>query len=124
MRRRGGQASPGPRAATIAIGAIHDHHAARQKTNTHLRSRMQRIPRWAVFVIGTYAGVGLLTLVFQTYVRLDGCSGYPACTISIAKGVVWSAVWPAYWIVYETGRRRLFPIHSSSAVFDLKIFGA
>jgi hypothetical protein len=23
----------------------------------------------------------------------------------MAKGVVWSAIWPAYWLVYEAGRR-------------------
>jgi hypothetical protein len=80
---------------------------------------MQRIPRWAVFLIGMYAGVGLLTLVFQTYIRLDQCAGYPACTISLAKGVVWSAVWPAYWLVYEAGRRA----RMNAAQFDWEADG-
>src|SRR5690349_2978187 len=66
---------------------------------------MKSIPRWAI-LLGMYAGAALLTLGFQTYVRLDQCSGSRACAISIAKGVVWSTVWPAYWPVYAAGFTR------------------
>jgi hypothetical protein len=64
---------------------------------------VKSIPRWAIFVLAVYAVAALLTLGFQTYIRLDQCSGFRACTISIAKGVVWSTVWPAYWPVYAAG---------------------
>jgi len=64
---------------------------------------MKSIPRWVILLIAIYAGIGLLTLGFQTFLRLDQCSGSRACAISIAKGVVWSAVWPAYWPVYAAG---------------------
>jgi hypothetical protein len=57
---------------------------------------VRSIPRWAIFIMGMYAGAALLTLGFQTYVRLEQCSGYTACTASAAKGVVWSAIWPVY----------------------------
>jgi len=67
---------------------------------------MKSIPRWAILLLGMYAGAGLLTLGFQTYVRLDQCSGYTPCTISIAKGVAWSALWPASWPVYVVGLKR------------------
>jgi len=64
---------------------------------------MKSIPRWVILLIAIYAGIGLLTLGFQTFLRLDQCSGSRACAIRIAKGVVWSAVWPAYWPVYAAG---------------------
>jgi hypothetical protein len=40
-----------------------------------------------------YAGAALLTLGFQSYVRLDQCSGTMPCTISLARGAVWSTIW-------------------------------
>jgi hypothetical protein len=64
---------------------------------------MKSIPRWAMFLLGIYAGAALLTLGFQIYVRLYQCSGYSACAISIAKGAAWSVIWPASWPVYATG---------------------
>jgi hypothetical protein len=70
------------------------------------RPRMQSIPRQAVFLLGMYAGAALLTLGFQSYVRLEQCSGYTACTVSLAKGIVWSIAWPASWPVYAAGFKR------------------
>jgi hypothetical protein len=68
--------------------------------------RMRPMPRWAVFVAGMYAGAALVTFGFQTYVRLDACSGYGACAVSLAKGAVWSTIWPASWPVYAAGLQR------------------
>ena len=49
-------------------------------------------------VIGLYAAVGLITLLIQLfYWRLPVCSGVAGCGLSFVKGVVWSAIWPAYW---------------------------
>jgi hypothetical protein len=64
------------------------------------------MPRWAIFVIGMYAGAALVTFGFQTYIRLDHCSGYSACAVSLAKGAVWSMIWPASWPVYTAGLQR------------------
>jgi hypothetical protein len=64
---------------------------------------VKSIPRWAIFVFIVYAVAALLTLGYQTYIRLDQCAGLRACAISIAKGVIWSTVWPAYWPVYAAG---------------------
>jgi hypothetical protein len=61
------------------------------------------MPDWAIFVIGMHAGAAMVTLGFQTYVRLDQCSGFGACTVNLAKGVVWSTIWPASWPVYVAG---------------------
>ena len=54
---------------------------------------------WVIFVAGMYAGAALVTLGFQTWVRLSNCYGVWPCMISLAKGVVWSAIWPASWLV-------------------------
>jgi hypothetical protein len=59
--------------------------------------------RWMIFVIGMYVGAGLVTLAFQTSIRLQQCSGTAPCAVRLAKGVVWSAVWPASWTVYVAG---------------------
>jgi hypothetical protein len=59
---------------------------------------MRPMPRWAIFIVGMYAGAAVVTLGFQTYVRLDHCSGYRACAVSLAKGAMWS---------YASGEGRL-----------------
>jgi hypothetical protein len=64
------------------------------------------MPRWAIFVVGMYVGAALVTFGFQTYVRLGACSGYGACAVSLAKGAVWLAIWPASWPVYAAGLKR------------------
>jgi hypothetical protein len=45
--------------------------------------------------------MALLTLIFQIYVHSSQCA--PDCTLSYAKAVVWSVIWPASWIVYLAG---------------------
>ena len=70
-----------------------------------LLSKLRAMPRWAIFIVGMYAGAALVTLGFQTYVRLNQCSGFINCKISLAKGAVWSTIWPASWIVVYVGQR-------------------
>jgi hypothetical protein len=48
----------------------------------------------------------VVTLSFQTWIRLHQCAGAGPCAISLGKGAVWSAIWPAYWPVYFGGYRR------------------
>jgi hypothetical protein len=50
-----------------------------------------------------YGVAGLLTFLFQVWVRLAQCEGAANCAVSFAKAVVWSAIWPASWIVYLAG---------------------
>ena len=64
------------------------------------------LPRWAIFLLGVYLGAGVVTLSFQTWVRLHQCTGVGPCAISLGKGAVWSAIWPAAWPVYFAGYRR------------------
>jgi hypothetical protein len=54
-------------------------------------------------VLGIYVVLGVLTFLFQTAVRLPRCAGPAACTVSVAKGAAWSAIWPASWVVYGRG---------------------
>jgi hypothetical protein len=50
-----------------------------------------------------YGVIGVLTFLFQVWIRLAQCEGAANCALSLAKGVVWSTIWPAYWIVYLAG---------------------
>jgi hypothetical protein len=46
---------------------------------------------------------GTLTMASQARYRFDhDCTDAAACTISMAKGLVWSVLWPAYWIMKAT----------------------
>ena len=54
-------------------------------------------------LIRLYITFGLLTLAFQIYVRSPGCSAAGTCTEGYAKALVWSAIWPASWVVYLKG---------------------
>jgi hypothetical protein len=60
----------------------------------------------AQFVLRAYIVMALVTLGFQTYVRSIECYGYRRCALSLSKGVVWSAIWPASWAVYVWGMER------------------
>jgi hypothetical protein len=54
-------------------------------------------------ILAIYIALAVLTSIFEIYVRLPQCAGVAACTISLGKGVVWSIVWPAGWVVYLKG---------------------
>ena len=56
------------------------------------------MPHWAIFVLGICTGAALVTLGFQTWVRLD-YSGSGSRVVSLAKGAVWSTIWPVSWVV-------------------------
>ena len=56
-------------------------------------------------VLALYAGIGVATFVFQSWVRSSQCTGTAVCTISFVKGAVWSVVWPASWVVYIAGMK-------------------
>ena len=50
-----------------------------------------------------YAGMAVLTLIFQVWVRSYQCTGIQDCGLSFAKAIVWSVIWPISWIVYLAG---------------------
>jgi hypothetical protein len=50
-----------------------------------------------------YAAMGVLTLIFQIYVRSSQCSSLTDCMSSYFKAVVWAIFWPFSWIVYLAG---------------------
>lgn len=49
--------------------------------------------------MGFYVVICIITMVFQIYYRYPVCSGVGGCSLSFAKGVVWSAIWPIYWAI-------------------------
>jgi len=50
-----------------------------------------------------YAGMGLLTLIFQIWVRSFQCAGIQECALGYGKAIVWAVIWPVSWIVYLAG---------------------
>ena len=52
-------------------------------------------------LIGLYIGAACLTLIFQTYVRSSQCTGVSNCAFSLARGTVWSVIWPIFWAKYD-----------------------
>jgi hypothetical protein len=50
--------------------------------------------------IAAYGVVALLTFLFQVWTRLPLCEGMGPCALSLLKGLVWSLIWPTYWVVY------------------------
>ena len=54
-------------------------------------------------LLAIYFAIAVLTLIFQIYVRIPQCEGPSSCAISFGKGVVWSVIWPAGWLVYLRG---------------------
>ena len=57
---------------------------------------MKSILKW---LVGLYGAIGIITIIFQIYYRYPVCSGAAGCWLSFGKGVVWSAIWPAYWAI-------------------------
>lgn len=51
------------------------------------------------WLVGLYVVICIITMVFQIYYRYPVCSGVGGCSLSFAKGVVWSAIWPIYWAI-------------------------
>jgi len=47
-----------------------------------------------------YLVFGLHSFLFQAPIRLTQCVGLGACSLSLAKDVVWSVIWPLYWLAY------------------------
>jgi hypothetical protein len=50
-----------------------------------------------------YAGIALLVFASQIGIRFDGCVGVGGCVLDLVKAIVWSALWPAYLVVYLGG---------------------
>jgi len=59
-------------------------------------AEMKSILKW---VLGVYVVVAIITMIMQVEPRNSTCSGVGGCGLSYAKGVVWSAIWPAYWAI-------------------------
>jgi hypothetical protein len=50
--------------------------------------------------LALYAVVGLHAFIFQAFIRLQQCSGAGECVLSLMKGLIWSLLWPVYWLGY------------------------
>jgi hypothetical protein len=50
-------------------------------------------------LLGLYVAFGLITFGYQIPSRYPICSEANVCGLSMTKGVVWSAIWPAYWVI-------------------------
>ena len=50
-----------------------------------------------------YVAIGVLTLIFELYIRLPVCTATIDCASSLIKGLYLSVGWPLGWIVYLKG---------------------
>lgn len=55
---------------------------------------MRSLVKW---LVGLYIALAIITMGFQIYYRYPNCTAASGCGLSMAKGVIWSAIWPAYW---------------------------
>lgn len=60
-------------------------------------------------VVWFYIAVAAVTMLYQARVRLAQCNGVGPCSVSIAKGAVWSGAWPAYWTFFTYDRMTVKP---------------
>ena len=49
-------------------------------------------------VVTLYWAAAILTLISQIHARWFDCHGIESCGLSLAKDVVWSTVWPIFWL--------------------------
>ena len=66
--------------------------------------KMRGMTGWIIL----YVLIGILTLIFQIDVRTPECD--PNCGLSYTKAIIWSAIWPASWVVY------LYPLSTGAAL--------
>jgi hypothetical protein len=59
---------------------------------------MRSIVKW---LLGLYVVLAIITMGFQIHDRYPNCSDGMGCGLSMVKGVVWSAIWPAYWWIQK-----------------------
>jgi hypothetical protein len=59
---------------------------------------VKSIIKW---LVGLYVVIAIITVGFQIYYRSPNCSDAMGCGLSMVKGVVWSAIWPAYWWIQK-----------------------
>ena len=57
---------------------------------------MKSITKW---LLSVYVAGAIITMGFQIYYRYPACSVAGECGLALAKGVVWSAIWPTYWVI-------------------------
>jgi hypothetical protein len=48
--------------------------------------------------VAIYAVLGLHAFLYQAFIRLEQCSRFGGCSLSLAKDAVWSLMWPVYWL--------------------------
>ena len=81
------------RRSSIMI-TIADKDAVRSRAASYFASRSL----W----LAIYIGLMLFTAIFQIWWRSSQCEGMD-CGLSFAKALIWSAIWPASWIVFSAG---------------------
>ena len=52
--------------------------------------------KWLLILYVTGA---IITMGFQIYYRYPACSVPGECGLALGKGLVWSTIWPAYWVI-------------------------
>jgi hypothetical protein len=54
---------------------------------------MKSMMKW---LLGLYVILAIITMGFQISYRYPNCADTMGCGVGMAKGVVWSTIWPIY----------------------------
>jgi hypothetical protein len=73
-----------------------DQHRPEQRTEAKARMLMKMI--WTI-----YAVMGALTLAFYVSGVWSQCDSLLACKTAPIKAIVWTALWPFFWMLYTNG---------------------
>ena len=78
---------------TNSLSKPDDQHRSEQRAESKARHLMQMI--WTI-----YGVVGAITFVFFVWKFGGQCSGLLDCMMVTLKAVVWTVLWPFFWILY------------------------
>jgi hypothetical protein len=72
-----------------------------RKPEQVIEAKLRRIMR-GIWV--AYASVGILTLVFATWLLSGQCTSVAGCAFAAVKVFIWTIFWPFFWLFFWNGK--------------------
>jgi hypothetical protein len=51
-------------------------------------------------ILALYTVFALQAFIFQAFLRLHACAGFPACALSLTKGIIWPLYWLSWFLFF------------------------